>query len=505
MMRGLFATAALAPLFVAQIGWFSKPDEFEPRNRLSGIGVDRGQLTDAVLERRTQLMIETQTFGILRDPRALAGAERVTSPKLKRIFEAASRRSGLPASFIAAVAYLESWGEAHAVSPAGPKGIMQFAQGTARIAGLKMVYAKRYRTVTVRRQVGKRKGKPVYRTTRRRVPYTVLVRDERLIPEKAVPAAANYLASLESKFGGRDWALFAYHCGEGCVSNVRSIVQRSNGLGDEPVSVARAFFSASPAHNRDLYEALMYHMERDFSPTYWFRIMRAEQLLRMYESQPAKFKQLYSQYRNHVKPNERAPHRLSVWLTPDDLAFRTCDDLKRESAGRLVRAFDDEKFFGFRLRRSGAGAIGEFDPPNQQYYLQASPSVMGTIAYVAFETRRMHKAMGRRGERYVPLEITALVQPLDYEERAPRRHGSGKEELPAHCTGLVFDLNYGNLPPGQRQALEFVLADLGWDGYVGFVQDSASSDTFHVGAAPTARDFFTRVYEEAVAHARESD
>src|SRR5262245_7440988 len=124
-MRALFVAATLVSVCLAQIPWFGAKPSFVPSLRLSGIGTDRAGITDAVLERRTQLMVESQTFGILRDPRALEGAERVTGPKLKRLFESASRTSGLPASFIAAIAYLESFGEAKAESPAGPKGMMQ--------------------------------------------------------------------------------------------------------------------------------------------------------------------------------------------------------------------------------------------------------------------------------------------------------------------------------------------------------------------------------------------
>ena len=34
------------------------------------------------------------------------------------------------------------------------------------------------------------------------------------------------------------------------------------GFGDKP-SVAQVFFGATPAHNRELYQALRYHMDRD--------------------------------------------------------------------------------------------------------------------------------------------------------------------------------------------------------------------------------------------------
>ena len=101
-------------------------------------------------------------------------------------------------------------------------------------------------------------------------------------------------------------------------------------------------------------------------------------------------------------------------------------------------------------------------------------------------------------ESWSPLEITALVEPLEYEERVARHGLARKGEMPAHCTGQVFDIGLTNLPPGQREALDFVLDDLGWNGYVGFVKESAHSDVIHVGAAPTARDFFAKVYQEAV-------
>lgn len=498
MMTRIALTLAFAiPLTADQFGGWFRKDTFTPANRLSGIGMDREKMSDAVLQRRTDLMVASQTFAILRDPESLAGAQRITSPKLWKIFEQAGRTSGLPASFVASISYLESWGQPNAQSSTGPKGIMQIAGGTARTMGLRMVYATRYKISKQRKLVKRKKGKPVWVTVRRKIPYTVLVRDERLIPGRAIPAAAQYLAKLENRYGGRDWAVFAYHCGEGCAGEVRSIAQRSEGF-RENMSVAQVFFGASPAHNRELYQTLRYHMERDYSPTYFFRIKRAEQLLMMYKEEPQEFKKLYHEYRNQVDPTHRAPHRLSVWLRPDDLAFKTCEDLRQGQGKTLVSAFDDPKYFGFTLRRTGPGAIGEDDPANRQLYMQASPSTVGAIAYIAFETRRVFEAMKAKKDSWTPLEVTALVQPLDYEERVARKGSARVGEMPAHCTGQVFDLSLTNLSPSAREALDFVLDDLGWNGYVGFVNESTHADVKHVGSAPTAREFFTRVYEDAI-------
>ena len=493
-MKILVAAVLVIPLLTAQFGWLQRRDHFVPANTLSGIGVSREEMSDLLLARRTELMIQSQTFSIMRDPQALAGAQRITSPKLKKIFQSASQSSGIPASFIAAVAFLESWGNAKVQSSTGPLGIMQIARGTAATMGLRIVHAKRYRTVTERVKVKNKRGKLVTQTRKRRVPYTVLVRDERLIPEKAVPAAARYLARLETKYGGRDWAVWAYHCGEGCTSEVRATAERE-GIG-QPMTVPKVFFGAHPAKNRQLWDALRHHMDRDYSPTYWFRIRRAEQLLKLYEEDPAAYKKLHEEYRYQINPSQRAPHRLTVWLKPQDLSYQNCDDLRREQGKSLVRAFDDPKFFGFSLAR----AIGSQDPVNREFYLQASPAAVGTIAYIAYETRRMHQAMRPRGEQFAPLEVTSLVVPRDMEER--RTNG---KELPLRCSGQVFSINYGSLPSGQREALDFVLNDLGWDGYLGFIRDSNDTSTYNVGAAPSAREFFTRVYQEAVDKSRTSD
>ena len=104
---------------------------------------------------RTQLMVESQTFIIMREPKAVAGAKRVTSdPKLQAVFRAAAAASGFPQDLLEAIAYLESWGDVSAESWAGsPRGIMQISLDTARTMGLKVGHVTRYRTVKVKVRV----------------------------------------------------------------------------------------------------------------------------------------------------------------------------------------------------------------------------------------------------------------------------------------------------------------------------------------------------------------
>ena len=499
LCTSLAVAAALAPVSPAQFPWLKSSAYFTPDNRLSGIGVDRSGMSDVVLSSRTGLMIESQTFGIMRDPQAISGAQRITNPKLQAIFEDAEKKSGWPAPMLAAISYLESWGDPLAESPAGPKGIMQISEATARRMGLKIVRATRYRVTTERKTVRLKRGKKptrmVTRTITRKTPYTVTVRDERFLPDKAIPAAARYLAQMEQHFGGQDWAVFAYHCGEGCVAEFQSILRQSNDLKRGKTTVAEAFFSSSPARNKELYQAIAKHMDRDYSPTYWFRIMRAAQLLDLYKKEPAAYKKLALEYKYEPNPAMRAPHRLSVWLRPEDLAYRSCDDIRRDQGTKLFRVFENPELFGFSLRKSGSCAIGHYDLKNQEFYLQASPSAIGALTYIAFETRRLHDALKPKGEQFVPLEVTSLIRPLDPQKPA----GEAKSEFHSHCSGQVFDINVAELPPKERECLRFVLEDIGWNGYLGFVEESPNSGTLHIGCAPSAREFFTRVYEEALA------
>lgn len=472
----------------AQFGLFPREDYFQPMHRLTGLGVSRKGMSEIDLAERTRLMVDAQTFSIMRDPRALAGAERITSPRLQKIFDAASKESGVPASELAAIAYLESWGDANAESPAGPKGIMQFSKATAERAGLKMTYATRYRVTTVKK---KTKGISKVRLVSQKTAYRVLLKDERLLPERAVPAAAHYLAQMEQRFGGRDLAIFAYHCGEGCASDFISLASAAKDAAKGTVTVPRIFFGGNPAWNRELYEAVKLHMARDYSPTYYFRVRRAEELLALYKTDPKAFRELEGEYRDQVDPAKRASNRLNVWLRPADVLYQSCEDLKSAEGKGLERPLERPPFFGFRLRTMGPGAIGSWDMKNQNAYLMAAPSALGTLTYIAYETRRMFDAMKPKGEKFSPLEVTSLVRPTQFQE-------SGEDsDLPSHCTGQVFDLAYDFLPIHEKEALDFVLEDMGWDGYLGFIQ--ASGGVMHIGCSPSSREFFTKVYEDALA------
>ncbi len=467
---------------LAFLGRASSPEYFTPMHRVSGIGVDRDDLSQDLVDARTDLMVQSQTFVIMREPDAVAGAKRITGDRaLQALFTSAAASSGLPASLIEAIAYLESWGDAKAESPAGPKGIMQISAGTARGMGLQIVNAVRYKVTTdkVLIPVKSKTAKPRYKTVTHKTPYVVTLRDDRLIPARAIPAAATYLAGMQQHFGGLDWAVFAYHCGQGCVGEMQDLARRARGIPKDQFTVPRMFFSCNPAWNRELYEAIQQQMQRDYSPTYYFRVMRAEELLASYRRDPEAFASLSQQYKSEFSTAYRAPHRLSVWLKHDDLVFRNCDDIRASMGNRLVKAIDRPWYFGYSLN------VAPDTPADLEYFRAASPAALGTLTYIAFETHRMFDAMHPKGEHFRPLPVSALVEPESHAR------GLNDHEAMSHCSGQVFDIDYSALPPGELEALRFVLDDLGWDGHLGFIEEGR--DNMHIGCSPSSRDFFSTV------------
>jgi hypothetical protein len=475
--------AVLFFLSLAPLGQAGSPDYFIPAHRVSGIGIARDDVSDDLLAVRTDLMIQSQTFGILREQQAVAGARRITSSKLQTLFESAGRQSGVSARLIEAMAYLESWGDARAESPSGPRGIMQISAATARSMGLRVVVNTRYRVTREKVLLSGSGKKARYKTITHRTPYIVTVRDDRLIPERAVPAAARYIAGMIQKYGSEDWAIFAYHCGQGCVSEMLDLTRRSRGIPKEQVTVPRMFFSCSPAWNRELYQAIQQQMQRDWSPTYYFRIRRAQELLALYRTDASAFETLAKQYRGDFAPGTRAPHRLALWLRNDDMIFRTSGDIHLDTNKRLARALDRPDYLGYTLR------IAPDLPADSETYSQASPSALGALAYISFETRRLFEDM-KSHETFRPLPVSSLVETEEFARQMNQREGL------SHTSGYVFDIDYSGLPPVELECLRFVLSDLGWAGYLGFVEEG--KDNLHIGCSPTSRDFFASVFQESV-------
>ena len=186
------------------------------------------------------------------------------------------------------------------------------------------------------------------------------------------------------------------------------------------MTVARMFFSNNPAWNRELYEAVQQQMQRDYSPTYWFRVMRAQQLLALYRRDPEEFAHLARSTRASLRRAAR-PHRLSRMAEEGRSGVPQRRRHPRRLGTKLVKALNRPDYFGYSVKRS----------PTADDLTEASPAALGTLAYIAFETRRLFEAMNPKGP-FRPLEVTSLVETEDLPGgRASRRRS---RTAPGRCS-----------------------------------------------------------------------
>jgi hypothetical protein len=90
---------------------------------------------------------------------AIEGAKRYHVAQITIAFQSgAEKKSGVSSSLIEAIAYLESWGDAKAESPAGLKGSCRSRAPLRAPMGLKVVTATRYK-VSKERLLVPAKGK----------------------------------------------------------------------------------------------------------------------------------------------------------------------------------------------------------------------------------------------------------------------------------------------------------------------------------------------------------
>jgi len=266
-------------------------------------------------------MVQTQTFGILREPRAPA-ARRLTPTRAAIAFPIGRRAQRVPAKRPGSYGLPGKAGAMHGREPRRPKGIMQISEATAHDMGLAVKHA------TLYRKVKERVAAPPSAASRNsnRNPQDSLFGHRTGRPPGSAapfpPPPPTWPAWSAGSAAATGYLRLPLRPGLRCA-NARSHAPRQRRTQRAGHRRAHVFFVQPGVESR----ALRSHpagMQRDWSPTYWFRVRRAEQLLALYREDPAAFASLAREYQSDFT-SARPPHRLSVWLRRPDLVFHSDD------------------------------------------------------------------------------------------------------------------------------------------------------------------------------------
>ena len=267
----------------------------------AGLGAGRGSLTAEQVAARSERLEVSTSFSLLRFPEALQAPGRIFKPAIWNVIESAARDYDLDPMILAGMIFIESYGDPLAKSPTGPAGIAQLTKGSARELGLSTGRKVRVGTKTVKktRWVGKGKNRRrVAQTVRQPVYKTV---DERYIPSRAIQAMARRVSNRRGWLGGKvDFAIAEYHMGAGRMAKLLSAYfdrtikpsEVTAAMSGTPLTYADLFWTNTPYHRPDVYEALDDLNRVDYSPTYYFRVKQAMRLLDVYRQSPDEYARL---------------------------------------------------------------------------------------------------------------------------------------------------------------------------------------------------------------------
>ncbi len=214
----------------------------------------------------------------------LATAERVSA--YRGLIDSVTAGTGVDPDTLEAIAFLESAGNPQAIAgpdPAAAAGLTQILAQTGHTLLGMHIDLSRSRRLTAGIYKAYQEGNAVLveRLQRQRASA-----DARFDPRKALAATIRYLQLANGYFGRPDLDVESYHMG---IGNLRDVLGAYDG---RPVPYVQLFFDTAPDHNAAAYSLL--HSFSDDSLLYYWRILAAEEIMRLYRTDRAALVRLAS-------------------------------------------------------------------------------------------------------------------------------------------------------------------------------------------------------------------
>lgn len=414
----------------------------------------------------------------------LATARRTAS--FRPLVEQAAAGSGFDPDVLEAMVFLESAGRPEVIAGADPErasGLTQILAETARnFLGMPVDLA-RSRVLTneiaAARERGDTERARQLRAERRAI-------DARFDPEQALAGTIRYLVEARRRVGRDDLAVVSYHMGIGNLTNVMrayagvgSDVPIPELVADEDLSWARVYFDSTPLHHPRAYELLA--RLGDESPTYYWRVLAAEEIMQLFRDDPARLRELDALQTAKGSAEEvlHPPSETTRFTDASNLAAAWRSHLLQPLPG-------DPGTLWFAIDPT----LGELAPRIGQpksLYRGLRAEALALLVYVA---ERVHGLSGATR----PLQVTSAVR--DDECQALLRAGNPEATrgYSLHTTGYSFDVRRRYQSRAQARAFQFELDNLTARGLIVWVREPAA---IHITVSADAAQLVPAMLEPA--------
>jgi hypothetical protein len=387
----------------------------------------------------------------------LATAARVA--RLRGMIDAATAGTGIDPNILEGIVFLESAGRPDAIAgvdPVNASGLTQIlAQTGQSLLGMHIDLPRSRRlTAAIDRASFLGQTARVARLERQRARV-----DDRFDPAKALAGAVRYLEIARRDLGRADLAVVSYHMG---IGNLQQVLSLYDGGGSVPY--AQLYFDAAPDHHGTAYRVLSGF--GDDSALYYWRVLGAEQVMRLYRGDRAALVRLNG-LQNAVDSTAlvlHPPDRTASFATPDqlDYAYASREVIPLPAnATALGLAYDPS--MGSLARRLAV---------RPALYRGLRPAALDLLIELAARVRAL---AGGRG----PLIVSSTVTDARYQRLL------GVPDPPA-TAGWSFTIARRYVNRRQAEAFQAMLDRLqalnliGWQRYPSEIEVTVASDASRV-------------------------
>jgi hypothetical protein len=307
--------------------------------------------------------------------------------------------------------------------------------------------------------------------------------DARFDPGKALAGTVRYLTEALERLGRVDLAVVSYHMGIGNLTNVLLAYATEEEDTDLPTLVeeqelswVRVFFDTAPDRNGEAHRLL----ERlgDDSPTYYWRVLAAQEIMRLYREDPDRLRELDLLHTAKSSAEEV--------LHPPSETERYADDVDLREAwdDHALQPLPDDPALGFRVDKT----MGELAPElgqTPELYQGLRREALALLLYLAGRVQELSNA--RR-----PLEVTSTVRDEAYQQVLRKDNPEATHGYSLHTTGFAFDVERRYESGEQARAFQFLLDDLTARGLIAWIREPAA---IHVTVAGEAEELVPLMLE----------
>jgi hypothetical protein len=372
--------------------------------------------------------------------------------------EAAAAQAGVSPDALEGLVFLESAGREDVRAPGGLQsavGLTQILAETGQnLLGMHVDVAASTRLtkkIAKAERRGRAKRAAALRRARRRV-------DDRFDPAKALAATGRYLAIARKHFGREDLAFVSYHMG---IGNLDSVLH-DYGAGAMPY--VQVYFDSTPTRHRRAYQRLAAF--GDDSSNYWWKILAAEEIMRLYRHDKIKLVRLAVLHAAKASAEEvlHPLDRTHAFVTPADLK-RAWDDHD------IVPFPQNEAVTGLR-RDARMGELARRVHQPGSLYRGLRPEALAMALYIGAQVRAFS------GQS--PLIVTSTVRDGAYQAQLVKRNGEATRNFSLHTTGWAFDVERRYRSRRQAHAFQFELDRLRSLNAIAWVREP---DAIHITVA----------------------